>query len=68
MGGNVTLVDPEGNYVGGVPSGQSGATSENQELIISGIGSTADPAWNGTDPNASVISLLKAIALNTSTT
>lgn len=29
------------------------------------IGATDDAAWNGTDPEATVIALLKAIALNT---
>lgn len=29
------------------------------------IGNTDDAAWNGTDPDATVISLLKAIAVNT---
>lgn len=32
---------------------------------INAIGSTNDPAWNGSDTHATVISLLKAIALNT---
>jgi hypothetical protein len=31
------------------------------------IGSPSDAPWNGTDPQASIISLLKAIALNTDT-
>lgn len=30
------------------------------------FGSPTDAAWNGTDPSATVIALLKAIALNTS--
>lgn len=29
------------------------------------FGSPTDAAWNGTDPSATVISLLKAIAVNT---
>ena len=31
------------------------------------LGTPADAAWNGTDPEATVISLLKAIAINTAT-
>jgi hypothetical protein len=31
------------------------------------FGSPTDAAWNGTDPSATVISLLKAIAVNTGT-
>lgn len=31
------------------------------------LGTPADAAWNGTDPEATVISLLKAIAVNTAT-
>jgi hypothetical protein len=32
------------------------------------IGSTNDPAWNGEDDHASVISLLKALVINTTPT
>lgn len=33
--------------------------------MTAAIGDPTDAAWNGTDPSATVISLLKAIALNT---
>jgi len=33
--------------------------------LASRIGNTDDAAWNGSDADATVISLLKAIALNT---
>lgn len=35
------------------------------EATATALGTPADAAWNGTDPEASVISLLKAIAINT---
>ena len=34
-------------------------------LRITAIGTPSDTAWNGTDPEATVIALLKAIATNT---
>lgn len=46
--------------------GGSLATSANQQTLITAIGTPSDPAWNGTSPSATVISLLKAIAQNTS--
>lgn len=49
-------------------AGNTVATSTNQELLIAAIGTPTDAAWNGTAPAATVISLLKAIAMNTSTT
>ena len=52
---------------GGLPAGDTIATSENQELLLTAIGTTADAPWDGINPNATVISLLKAIAQNTST-
>ena len=53
--------------IGGLPSGDTIATSENQELLLTAIGTTADLPWDGINANATVISLLKAIAQNTST-
>jgi hypothetical protein len=32
-------------------------------MMVSGIGDPTDAAWNGTDPSASMISILKAIYL-----
>lgn len=54
-------------YVTNNPDG-GGASEETSQATLTSIGSTDDPAWNGTDTDASVIALLKAIALNTSTT
>lgn len=70
MGAPVTLVDPGGNYVelvdmGAVPGGV--ATEDTLSDLLASIGSPDDTAWNGSDAEASVISLLKAIALNTTT-
>lgn len=36
--------------------------------MVAAIGDPADEAWNGSDASATVISLLKAIALNTTPT
>lgn len=33
--------------------------------VATALGTPADEPWNGTDPSATVISLLKAIAANT---
>lgn len=70
MGAPVTLVDPDGNYVDlvdmdAVPGGV--ATEGTLSDLLASIGSPDDVAWNGSDAEASVISLLKAIALNTTT-
>ena len=54
--------------IGGLPAGDTIATSENQMLLLDAIGTKADAPWNGSDPNATVISLLKTIAINTGTT
>ena len=54
--------------IGGLPAGETIATSDNQVLLLTAIGTTADTPWNGSDPDATVISLLKAIAINTGTT
>lgn len=35
------------------------------EHSIEALGTPSDPPWDGTSPNATVISLLKAIALST---
>lgn len=40
---------------------------ENAAATATALGTPADAAWNGTDPEATVISLLKAIAINTAT-
>ena len=41
-------------------------TSGGTEFDFASVfGSPTDAAWNGTDPSATVISLLKAIAVNT---
>jgi hypothetical protein len=40
----------------------------NLEALLASIGAPSDAAWNGTDANATAISLLKAIALNTTLT
>jgi hypothetical protein len=55
---------------GGVPSTAEvvvavSADGSGTSDLISRIGDVDDAAWNGTDPNATVISLLKAIATNT---
>lgn len=43
-------------------------TSGGTEFDFASVfGSPTDAAWNGTDPSATVISLLKAIAVNTGT-
>lgn len=43
------------------------ATAALQTALNDTIGTVSDAAWNGTDPDATVISLLKAIAKNTET-
>lgn len=63
----VTLVDKANAPIqNGNPLAVTGSVSG--EVTIAAIGTTADAAWNGTAPNATVIALLKAIAINTSTT
>jgi len=57
-------IDKPTSYV--VPVKADGTVIENDALSTA-IGTPADTAWNGTDPSATVISLLKAIALNTAT-
>lgn len=44
---------------------QPDGTPADSTDAISAIGAPGDVAWNGTAPAASVISLLKAIAINT---
>ncbi len=63
----VTLTDEENVAISETnPLPVTGEFSD-PELLTS-IGLPSDAAWNGTDPDATVIALLKAIALNTSTT
>lgn len=63
----VTLTDEENIAIkAGNPLHVTGDTSD--PVLLTSIGLPSDTAWNGTDPNATVIALLKAIALNTSTT
>ncbi len=57
-------LDKPTSYV--VPVKADGTVIENDDLAAA-IGSPTDTAWNGTDPSATVISLLKAIAVNTAT-
>lgn len=64
MGAPVTVTNwPDGSSPGG-----GGAQQDTLEAVATAIGNTDDAAWNGTDPNATVIALLKAIAANTATT
>jgi hypothetical protein len=44
---------------------QPDGTPADSTDALSAIGAPGDTAWNGTDPAATVISLLKAIAINT---
>ena len=48
-----------------VDDGSHVAWVQNVNISSAAIGNTDDEPWNGTDDNATVISLLKAIALNT---
>lgn len=48
-----------------LPVYMTGEDGEPVAVSTAAIGEPTDAAWNGTDPSASVISLLKAIALNT---
>lgn len=36
------------------------ASGEAQEIDLAGVGAPDDPAWNGTAPSASLISIMKA--------
>lgn len=67
MGAPVTLVDPDGQYVGPPSGGGGSASSDNQETLIASIGDVSDPAWDMLTADATVIAILKRIALNTDT-
>jgi hypothetical protein len=45
-----------------------GQIQQTNLLLLQVLGQTGDGAWNGTDPNPTVISLLKSIALSSAAT
>lgn len=63
----VSILNADGT-VASITGGAGGdASASNQEALIALIGDVSDAAWDGTSPDATVIALLKRIALNTDT-
>jgi len=56
------------NFPDASSPGGGGAQQDTLAAMATAIGDPDDAAWNGTDPSATVIALLKAIAANTATT
>lgn len=53
---------------GGGGGGGGDASAANQLLMLAAIGTPADPPWDGVTESASLISVMKAVALNTAYT
>ncbi len=71
VGEIIDAIGPDGRTIKVVAPGVlllSGDGSVIDATGLAAIGATDDPAWNGSDDDATVISLLKAIALNTAGT